>query len=156
MPSGADFLVWKNEAKGFEQMAIFNPSLSLALTGSGIPVRIRGTAISANLFDLLGIKPELGRPFTHNEETAGHEDIAVISHALRTRLFGREQNPLGQSLILDGRKRTIIGVMPSNFSFPGGTGIIQHVLVNEPAEVWIPLTLPGSFWQNHSVHFLRT
>jgi predicted permease len=155
MPSGADYLAWKHGTKSFEQMAIFNPSLSFALTGLGNPMKIQGAAISANLFDLLGIKPELGRPFTQQEETEGHEDLAVISHALRVRLFGRDPNPLGQSLILDGRKRTVIGVMPSNFRFPGGTGIIQHALVNEPSDVWIPLNFSADFWQNHSLHFLQ-
>jgi putative ABC transport system permease protein len=155
MPSGADYLAWKSEAKSFEQMAIFNPNLSFALTGLATPLRIQGTAISANLFDLLGIKPEVGRPFTQQEEIAGHDDVAVISDRLKTRLLGRELNPLGQSLILDGRKRIVIGVMPPNFHFPGGTGIIQHTLVNEPSDVWIPLTYSADFWQNHSVHFLQ-
>src|SRR5437868_207332 len=52
MPAPANFLDWKKEARSFDGMALFNPSLSFALTGAGNPLRVRGAAIAANLFEV--------------------------------------------------------------------------------------------------------
>src|SRR5256885_4372109 len=78
MPSPANYLDWKAEAKSFDGMAIFNSGLSFALTGGGEPMRIQGAAVSADLFDVLGGRPRLGRGFAGEEEGPGGGHLVVI------------------------------------------------------------------------------
>jgi putative ABC transport system permease protein len=155
MPAPANYLSWKKETKSFAQLAIFNPGLNFALTGKGEPRRISGAAVSANLFSTLGLSPVLGRGFSEQDEHEARTDIVIISDALRRQLFPSDQNPIGQTLELEGITRTVVGVMSPQFRFPGGTGVIQKVLVNDPADFWVPLIYPREFWAQHSVHFLQ-
>jgi putative ABC transport system permease protein len=155
MPAPANYLDWKKEAKNFESMAIFNPGLSFALTGEGKPRRIHGTAISSDLLDVLGVRPKMGRGFVREEETPGRDDVAIISQKLWSSLYNSDPNILGRSVSLDGTRRKIIGVMPGKFLFPGGMGVIQGFLVNEPADVWVPLSYEPLFWQQRSFNFLQ-
>jgi putative ABC transport system permease protein len=155
MPSPADYLEWKATSKSFDSMAIFNPSISFALTGDGAPARIEGASVSPDLFDLLGVRPQLGRGFAAEEMGPGRDQVVVISHTLWAKRFAADRNAIGKSMVLDGVKRTIVGVMPPGFRFPGGTGVVLGVVANEPADVWLPLTYASEFWQQRSMHFLQ-
>ena len=155
MPSPADYLEWKATAKTFNGMAIFNPSISFALTGEGAPTRIEGATVSPSLFDLLGVHPQLGRSFAADEEGPGRDQVVLISDAMWVNRFARDRSIIGKELVLDGIKRTIVGVMPPGFRFPGGTGVVLGVVANEPADVWLPLNYAPEFWQQRSMHFLQ-
>lgn len=100
---------------------------SFNVTGRGEPERIQGAAILANYFSTLGVQPVIGRSFTPEEDSPGGPAVALVSHGLWQRRFGGDPNVLGQSLNLEGRRTTIVGVLPSAFDLP-----------NE-AEIWIPL-----------------
>jgi hypothetical protein len=145
MPSPADYLEWKATAKSFDGIAIFNPSISFALTGDGAPTRIEGATLSPDLFDLLGVRPQLGRSFATDEMGPGRDQVVLISDALWVKRFAKDRNAIGKEIILDGVKRTIIGVMPTGFRFPGGTGVVLGVVANEPADVWLPLNYASEF-----------
>jgi putative ABC transport system permease protein len=155
MPSPADYLEWKATAKSFDGMAIFNPSISFALTGGGAPTRIEGTTVSPDLFDLLGVQPQLGRSFAADEQGPGRDQVVLISDAMWVKRFAGDRNAIGKEIILDGVKRTIVGVMPTGFRFPGGTGVVLGVVANEPADVWLPLNYASEFWHQRSMHFLQ-
>jgi len=155
MPSTANYLDWKAAAKSFEGMAIFNPSLSFAVSGEGTPMRVQGAAVSADLFDLLGVRPQVGRGFYAHEQEPGRDKLVIISDGIWKRLFAGDQKIIGKSMQMDGTRRTIVGIMPPKFRFPGGTGVILNAFVNEPAEVWVPLSYGPDFWQRRSVHFLQ-
>src|SRR5262249_3671579 len=107
MPSPANYLDWKAEAKSFEDMAIFNTGLSFALTGEGEPMRIQGAAVSANLLDVLGVRPQLGRGFAADEQEPGRDQLVIISDGTWKRLFARDRNAIGKTMLLDGIKRMI-------------------------------------------------
>ncbi|MBA3848690.1 MAG: hypothetical protein C0502_01685 [Opitutus sp.] len=98
------------------------------VTGRGDPQQVIGSLATANYFPLLGIAPQLGRGFNPEEDQAGGADVTVISHAYWQRQFNGDPTVLGQSLTLDGRPHTIVGVLPPAMSeFP----------LNQ-VDVWLP------------------
>jgi putative ABC transport system permease protein len=100
---------------------------SFNVTGQGEPERIQGTAILANYLSTLGVQPVIGRSFTPEEDRPGGPAVALVSYGLWQRRFGGNPNVLGQSLNLEGRRTTIIGVLPPAFDLP------------DEAQIWIPL-----------------
>jgi putative ABC transport system permease protein len=103
------------------------------LTGQGEAVRLVGSTVSANLFSLLGSRPELGRVFEAGEDRPGRDRIVVLSHALWQRRFAGDPSWLGKTILVEGAPREVVGVMPPGFHFPSAD-----------AQLWVPLRLdPG-------------
>ncbi len=126
--SPPEFNEYRNQSQAFAQVAAYQ-SRSINLTGGTEPERLRGTAVSAELFPLLGIAPALGRTFSQAEDQPGSEAVAVISYGLWQRRFGSDPAVLGQNLLLNGRTHAIVAVMPVGFDFPG------------EIDIWVPLAL---------------
>ena len=100
------------------------------LSGDGEPEQVRHALVSQNLFSILDIKPVHGRTFLQ-EDKADSPPVAVISEGLWKRRFGSDPSVIGKELILNTASYTVIGVMPSRFTFPSsGTA----------PEVWLLLT----------------
>ncbi len=131
--SAADFVEWRDQNQVFDKIAAFITSGAL-LTGVDEPEPISSALVSANLFDLLGAQPMLGRGFLPEEEKRG-APVVVLSHSLWQRRFGSDPGLIGKSLTLNGRNFTIVGVMPAGFDFPRaelGFGADRR-------EIWQPL-----------------
>src|SRR5262249_17309441 len=79
-----------------------------------------------DFFALFGVQPLLGRTLSRNDARAGNDHVAVLGYELWHRRFGGQPDVIGQELILDGQRFTIVGVMPRNFS-PDDYG-----------ELWVP------------------
>jgi len=124
-----NFLDWRERSESFEDMAGFNYS-SETLTGVEQPARIASGKVSANVFDVLGVAPALGRGFRAGEDSPGNTGVVVLSHDYWQRRFAGDPNVLGQTLELNRERHTIIGVMPPEFVFPLVT-----------TEIWIPWAL---------------
>ena len=119
---------YKRLGTSFESFAAFTEP-TLNLIGDGEPERVRGAFAEASLFEVLGVGPAAGRLFTRDEETAGKENVAVIGWGLWQRRFGGG-DVIGKTLEFDGRRMTIIGVMPQGFAFPV-----------KATEFWAPLVV---------------
>jgi len=115
-----DYPDWKTQSEVFGQIAAYQQR-PFNLTGGGDPERLQGSPSDAGLFSLLGVHPALGRAFTEEEERPGHDDVVVIGNKLWQRRFGSDPSALGSVVRLDGKSRTVIGVMPSGFDFPNQT-----------------------------------
>ena len=116
----AEFLHLRPNFDGFQRMAAYRPN-DLTLETPGGPMRlVPGIAASAEIFDVLGTAPLLGRTFRPGEDLAGAELVAVISHSLWQEL-GSDPAIVGKGLTLGGLTRTVIGVMPRGFWFPSPT-----------------------------------
>jgi predicted permease len=102
------------------------------LTGLGEPVRLTGTLVSAELFTVLGSRPELGRTFYRGEDAAGQDGYVVLSHALWQQRFGSDTSIVGRSIEIEGASRQILGVMPADFRFPSPKTQIWLPLHNDP------------------------
>src|SRR6185503_17519410 len=111
-----NYVDYKRLGTSLESMAAFTAP-SLNLISDGEPERIGGAFAEAALFDVLGANPIQGRLFIKEEETPGKETVAVIGWRLWQRRFGGG-DVAGRVLDFDGRRFTIIGVMPAGFAFP--------------------------------------
>jgi hypothetical protein len=80
------------------------------LTGQGEAARLAGSAVSASLFSMLGVRPELGRAFAPGEDQPGRDRIAVISHSLWQGKFGGDPAIIGRTVTIDGVDRVVVGV----------------------------------------------
>jgi putative ABC transport system permease protein len=90
---------------------------SFNLTGRGDPEQLLAGRISANFFDVLGVRPEIGRVFAANGDQPEAKLEVMISHSLWLRRFGAAKDLIGESVALDARDCTIIGVLPAGFTF---------------------------------------
>ncbi|MGE0453429.1 MAG: ABC transporter permease [Vicinamibacteria bacterium] len=123
------FLDWRQQSTVFESLAAYTGS-SVTFTGGDGPERLPTAAVSAELFDVLRVRPALGRAFTKEEDAPGADCVVVLSHGTWQRRFGSDPSVLGRSLTLSGQPCTIVGVMPAGFYFP-----------SRDAELWSPLAL---------------
>src|SRR5438445_2256592 len=123
-----NFVDWREQNHVFEDVAVYQAS-TYSLVGGGEPEQIRGARISQGLFELLGVTPKLGRTITAEEDRPETNNVVLISHSLWQRRFASAESVVGQSLTVNGRACTIVGVMPSGFKFP------------ETAELWVPMAL---------------
>jgi putative ABC transport system permease protein len=131
--SAADFLDVQRDQRSFEDVAAF-VNVPFELSGRGEPIRIDGAKVSANLFSLLGITPLLGRDFLPNEDRPG-VNVAVLSWGLWQARYGGDRSIVGQTITLDRRPYTVIGIMPAGFEFP----LAGPQWNNKPASLWVPV-----------------
>jgi len=136
--SAAEYVDYRNENQVFDQIATYG-TVDFNLTGQDQPERISGAAVTASLFPLLGVDPIAGRTFADEENQAGRDGVTVISNGLWRRRFAANPQIVGQSITLNGRSYSIIGVMPSGFQFPMSLYGIKGVTFTQPAELWVPL-----------------
>ncbi|MEO6690307.1 MAG: ADOP family duplicated permease [Dokdonella sp.] len=93
------------------------------------PQRVNGGHVSANLFQVLGVAPILGRDFSSADERPGAPAVAMLSHALWLSSYGGDSAIVGRQIRVDSQSATVIGVMPENFSYP------------RTEAIWVPATL---------------
>jgi len=112
------YVEYRRQTRTFEATTSYN-TFPTTLTGAGEPARIATTAVTAGFFDVLGVRPSLGRAFGPDESHAGAK-VVIISDAVWRDRFSSDRAVIGRSLSLDGERRTIVGVMPPGFDFPTG------------------------------------
>jgi predicted permease len=109
------------------------------LTHVGEPIRLSGTAVSAELLSILGTRPELGRTFAPGDDAPGRDSYVILSHDLWQQRFNHDADILGKSVELEGVSREVIGVMPAAFHFPSSSTQLWVPLHNEPQN-------PSTYW----------
>ena len=128
-----DYVDWKTHNEVFQTLSGY-AFQSLALTeaagASGDAELLQLAVTSADFFRTLRARPLLGRTFLPDEDQAGRERVAVLSHGLWTRRFGSERGIVGREIALDGLSHSVIGVMPADFDFPVGA-----------VDAWIPMVV---------------
>jgi predicted permease len=142
-----DFVDFRTRTRSFESMAA-HTGTGFTFTGEGDPELVIGQLVTAELFDLLGVRPMLGRTLRSDENEAGNDAVIVLSHALWQRRFGSDSSVVGRTTTVNGRAYTIVGVMPPDFSYP-----------NRTYGLWVPLALrgasPGGPPINRNAHYLQ-
>ena len=126
---------WRDQSHSFEAVGAVRNNV-MTMTGGAEAERLPSQNVTANLFHLLGVKPELGRTFSDAEDKPGAPPVALISHSLWERQFSSSPGVLGQSITLDNQSYSIIGVMPRRFEI-----LQQAADVILPFEPWAR-TLP--------------
>lgn len=116
--SPANFLEWRARNRSFDAMAAFSQN-RVTLTGSGEPQELATVTVTANVFDVLGVSPMLGRGFANGEDQDGAARTIVLSHAAWLRQFGGNTSVIGSQVTINGEPVAIIGVMPRSFEIFG-------------------------------------
>jgi len=133
------YLAWKEKSASFEDVAAFSDD-NINLTGNGEPERIPYAQVTANLFSTLGVQPVRGRFFLPEEDKPGANNVVIVSEGFWQRRYGRDEKILQQTLTLDNKPYSIVGVMPGGFRFPG------------EFDIWLPLAL-DPYRETHGEYF---
>ncbi len=135
--SAPEFNDYEKELKSADIAAFNYTNFNLAKDGN--PERLSGAVVSPNAFPLLGIEPIRGRTFAREEMGEGHDDVIVMSERLWRRRFNSDPGLVGQSLLLSGRRYTLIGIMPASFEFPIPLFNVQGGQFGQRVDIWKPI-----------------
>src|SRR5438876_3511940 len=127
IPTAQDYEDLKAAQKSFLMMAGYLSGSTVNLTYKNNPQRYTGGYVTEDLFKIIGVSPVIGRDFTAADNKPGAEKVTILGDEIWRRDFGADPNIVGQSVRINGKAATIIGVMPPNFKFP----------ISE--ELWTPL-----------------
>jgi len=129
---------WRKRCSALQSIALVN-SAAPNLTGAGEPQLLNGARVSAGIFRVLGVTPQLGRGFLDEEDPEGHNQVAVISDSLWKRRFSADRSIIGRKITLNGRPVVIVGVLPPGFQFPTQTGPLVSDGLGPKTEIFQPL-----------------
>src|SRR5260221_10200891 len=141
-----EFRDWQARSDVFEKMAAMPTTVygnSLVLTGHGEPLQLERSPVTADFFSLLGVRAVLGRTFAPSDDNPSAAPVVVLHYSLWKNRFHSDAALIGKTIALSGTAYTVIGVMPRGFDFPAG------------AELWTPLGLNESAWDNRGATFLQ-
>jgi putative ABC transport system permease protein len=132
--SAPNFWDFKRQSHSFQNMAIFDSAgrgYNLSASGNGREAeQVLGLRVSAEFFQVLGVKPLLGRTFVPEEETLGKDHEVVLSYGLWKRRYGADASLVGRTIRVDGADFTVIGVMPSEFEWQ---------FWSDARQLWVPV-----------------
>ncbi|CAN5874815.1 ABC transporter permease [soil metagenome] len=123
-------------AEGIEDVIAFR-GLAMNLRGDGEPRRVWGQMVTSNFFDVVRVRPALGRGFIPADTAAiGGEPVAILSHAGWRRLFNADPSIVGRTITLNARPFTVVGVAPEGF---------RGTMVGLTLDVFVPITMQRAF-----------
>lgn len=120
---------WRSSMRTLEEMAAYTAGAETIAVED--PVRLPGASVSPSLFSLLRVAPFRGRFFEPGEAEEGADTVVVLSHAYWQERFGGRDEALGQTLVVEGRPRQIVGIAPPGLAFP-----------DRDTKLWLPYVLP--------------
>ncbi len=142
-PNALNGLEWQAQAQSLDGLALARTGVSFNMTGDNRPERVVGIKAAANLAEVFGVSPRLGRMFTA-EEAEQDAKLAVLSDGFWTRSFARDPAVIGRRIQLNGEAYEVIGVLPPEFQFPA----------NE-CDLLTPLLIPPQERQSQSHFYYR-
>jgi putative ABC transport system permease protein len=139
----ANYYDWRKQNQVFVAIGAYQATSFSLATKEGEPERYTGAICDRGFFDVLGIAPAIGRVFTEDEEAAGRDGEIVLSYSVWQQRFGGDPKVVGATLTIDGKQKTVIGVMPEGFSYP------------PLATMWAPLGFDQEMHDRRDLHRLR-
>jgi hypothetical protein len=143
--SPQDYVDWRDGTRTLESVgaARFGPALTAEIDGIAVKLSIR--RITANLFDVLDVRPVAGRFFSPEHERPNSPGAVILSFDLWTRRFGSDHGVVGRQLLLGGRPYDVIGVLPAGVVYPIGL---------TPPDIYVPLVLTPADLSVHGTSML--
>ena len=135
--SAREWAEYERATRAFAELAAYTTSTA-NLTEGDEPERVRAGFITGNLLQTLGVQPLLGRPITNAEDANGRDDVVVLGYQLWQRRFAGAPDIINRPLRVNGRLRTVIGVMPADFRLP------LDYREQHPTELWVPAAINRS------------
>ena len=115
--NGGNFLMWRRHCHSFEGIAALEPENDNLDLGNSA-VQVHGTRASANLFSILGVRPQLGRTFTAEEDQLGRNREVILTDAFWRARFNSDPQTVGKAIRFNGYDFIVVGVLPRGFYFP--------------------------------------
>ena len=141
--SPADFLVYRAQNSAFEHLdALFMATNLSNLAGVDRPQQAKAGIVTNGFFETLGLRPLLGRTFLPSDEQTKEPQVVVLGHRLWQERFGADPGVVGKSLRLDGKEKTVVGVLP----------VDVPLLLD--ADLWLPAPYENEGMHSHRGHFL--
>ena len=140
--SPPEYFEFRERTKAFTHVGAYTTG-AMNVSGGDQPERVNAAFITANMFDVLGVKPMRGQPFTAEHDLPNADPVVLVSYEFWQRGFGGDQAIVGKRVDIQGRQRTVLGVMPPGFD-----------LHDARAQLWVPLGLDPTNRQNRGSHFL--
>ena len=125
--SEPEYFDFKSGLRSFEDLAAYTQG-EANLSTEQEPERVALAAVTLNFFRVLGVGPLTGRAFAPDEDLSNPPSVVIISHALWQRRFAGDPGIVGKDVLLNGRARSVIGVMPRNFDYPTAR-----------TDIWLPI-----------------
>jgi predicted permease len=110
------YFLYREQAESFEDVGIWD-NTTVTLTGRGEPEEVDAILVTDATLPILGVRPALGRTFTREDDTPSGPETVLIGDAYWRRAFSANPAAIGQSLVVNGRPRQVIGVLPEEFRF---------------------------------------
>ena len=139
--SPATFAAYRSGQHSYDAFAVYQNTGTI-LTGSEKAEFVQASRVTADFFNVFGVNAERGRTFASDEDTAGKENVVVLSHSLWLSRFGGDPNIVGREITLSDVPAHVIGVMPASFQFPSPEIQLWTPLVLKP-DAYTPFTLIG-------------
>jgi putative ABC transport system permease protein len=127
IPTAQDYVDLKAAQTCFSQMAGYLSGSTINVTYKNNPQRYTGAYVTDEIFKIVGVAPIMGRDFTPEDNRPGAEKVTILGYDIWQRDFNADPNIVGQSVRINGKPATIIGVMPPHFKFPSSD------------DLWVPL-----------------
>src|SRR5215475_4676066 len=143
-----DFQNYREESATLAGLALYTRN-DVELSQDGKPERLAALGVTAGFFDLLGVRPMLGREFRREDELPNNNSVVILSHALWQRRFNSDPGVVGRSVTLSGRPFTVVGVMAPGVHHVGGD--YRSMPHGETVDMWRPLEIPQQ--AERSAHF---
>src|SRR5215472_2658155 len=140
--SPANYLDWVSQSHSFDHISAFDWG-SVNLNAGGAPYTAQGIRVSTGFFEVLAVKPLLGRIFLRDEDQPGHDKELILTRGLWEREFGSDPNAVGKIVRIDGSAYTVVGVMDKDCKFP------------QSVELWLPLALEPNAKRNRQDRYLQ-
>ena len=141
-PAPGNYSDWKRLQRSFTGIAATRGA-SGSVTSDGPPEQLLGRRVSQNFFDVLGVRPAIGRAFTEEEDRVS-APVIVISDGLWRRRYGGDRAILGRTILMNDNRYEVVGVMPPGFVFR-----------DRDIDYWAPIDLTPAVAADHSSHFLN-
>jgi len=130
-----DFIAWREQSRTSEALAALDWQ-RFSLVGRGRPERLEGAAVTAGLLDdVLQVEPLAGRTIRAEDCEPGAPEVALLGWGIWQRLFGGDEEVIGETISLNDRPHMVIGLMPPGFAFPG-TAVIWTAFQPQPQHTW--------------------
>jgi putative ABC transport system permease protein len=136
----------QEQAQKFENVALFSEDVGVVQGKEG-SVSVVTPGVTPNVFKLLGVKPLVGRTFTEEEGQTGGPQVVLLSEGLWRQAFNADRDIPGKTIRVNGKPRTVVGVMPAGFRFPESMGEDLH------KGLWLPIQATTEMRKDRGSHF---
>src|SRR5215813_1701666 len=130
--SFTDLEDWRKQAKSFTEVVAYDGTSNPILSGDNEPERVAAMQVWDGYFALMQTPPLLGRILLPEDQQAGKDQVVVLSYGLWQRRFGQDPKIIGQTISLDSRPYTVVGVMPPDFHSLPSSLVVK-------SELYLPL-----------------